>query len=96
MSDDKKLELYTVTIETEIVVLAESLEQAIGAAQKAHRDFDSSAFSYHANRMRYMPGDWSDSIPYGERDEKEPDRTVEQWIALGAAPDYSLHRVRKS
>lgn len=44
---------------------------------------------------RTMPSDWDGSeIPFGECDEDAPDRTVGEWIELGAAPEYTALRER--
>ena len=90
MSD---LKLYTVTLSAEIVVLAESKEEAEDIALLHldvidHLDAD-------AQPMGHMPSDWDGSeIPFGERDEDAPDRTVGEWIELGAAPEYTALRER--
>lgn len=91
MSD---LKLYTVTLSAEIVVLAESKEEAEDIALHGsddaidHLDAD-------AQPMGHMPSDWDGSeIPFGECDEDAPDRTVGEWIELGAAPEYTALRER--
>jgi hypothetical protein len=82
-------QLFTVTLETEIVVLAENLSSAEGAAKEAQRDIDPGAYTIHAVAMRHLPGDWDlQAIPFGDEDKDDPDRTTEQWIAQGAAPLY--------
>lgn len=81
--------LFTVTVETEVVVLAESQEEAEDLAKTDFRDLDVSDFSFVGSNMRYLPGDWETySIPFGLKEDSHPDRTVQEWIDLGAAPFY--------
>ena len=89
--------LFVVTIETEIVVAAETPEEAVEAADDAHRDLDSYSFSRHAMEMTHLPADWDlDSIPYGAREEADPDRTIKNWIDAGAAEKYTALREKLS
>ena len=84
--------LWNVSLETEIVVLAESHEAAVEAAKKAVRDRDitESEFYGRAEPMTYFPaGDDGTEIPFGDRDPAAPDRTVDEWIERGAAPAYT-------
>jgi hypothetical protein len=77
-------QLYNVELTREIVVLAESREEAERRALEADDDGDPDV---HAHEMTYYPGDWDDDcIPFGDRDDEDPDRTVGKWIELGAAP----------
>ena len=90
MTDTNK-RLFTVPIETEIVVLADSEEQAQEIAQRYVRKIDWDQWDVtHATAMRHLPGGWDGScIPYGDGDPGDPDRTVAQWIECGAAPLYT-------
>ena len=87
-TDPKALRLYTVTVETEVVVLASSESEAEYEARYAVRH-DVDDLDAFAKPMRYMPGEWDrDAIPFGERDPAAPDRTIGQWIDAGAAPEF--------
>lgn len=80
------LQLYEVEVTRELLVLARSRADAERLARKVD---DDPMPDVHASEMRCFPGDWEGGeIPYGERDESDPNRTVDQWIALGAAPHY--------
>ena len=88
--DDSKFRLFTVTITTEVIVLAESESEAQQLA-RSESDISFSECDYHASPLRYFPGDWDkSSIPFGEQLEEAPDRTVGEWIDAGAAPEYKL------
>jgi hypothetical protein len=81
-------QLFTVTVEHEIIVVADSADKAEDLAREADIDEEP---DFHATPLRYLPAEWEgDSIPYGDRDETEPDRTVKQWIDAGAAPQYNI------
>lgn len=87
-------QLYVVEITTEIVVCAESEDEAEEFAQDDLREFDD--FSIRAHPMRYWPTHWDDkSIPYGHRDDVSPDRTVKEWMDMGAAPEYKTYQKSK-
>jgi hypothetical protein len=93
MTEERRL--YVVTVESEVLVVARNREEAEKLAQDESFDFDGP--DYHASEMTYMPAVWDkDCLPYGLRDEKEPDRTVGEWIEAGAAPAYkSLAEMRE-
>lgn len=77
-------QLYTVEVVRELIVLADSVEEAGKLAQKAA---DHSVPGYHVREMYYYPDDWDDDcIPFGDYDEESPDRTVGKWSEMGAAP----------
>ena len=77
--------LYVVTISMEIVVAAESAKEAEEIASNGIDDTP----DYSAAPMTWLPGSWEPNcIVYGNNDNEESDRTVEEWIALGAAPEY--------
>jgi hypothetical protein len=88
---DKKL--YVVTVETEIVVVAESREKAVEVAQAGdwhgYEEYD-----YKACEMTWLPGGWTgDAIPYsGGLDDGECDRDLDEWIDLGAAETFKANR----
>lgn len=86
--------LYVVSIETEIVVIAEDEAEAEMAARDAALDVES---DFAAREMTYLPSGWeSDSIPYGDGDDEDQDRTIEGWVNAGAAEAYKTHRDRKA
>ncbi len=81
--------LYNVTIEAEIIVVAESQSEAEQAALHSFRDLDRAEFGASAGVLRFFPCDWDeDAIPFGYRDPDCSDRTVGEWIDMGAAPEY--------
>lgn len=76
--------LYTVTLETEIVVLAESEEAACSEARAALHNLSSDEFDVSAYDLRALPASWSEDLyPYGKGEE-----TIAELIAAGAAPRY--------
>lgn len=78
--------LWTVTIETEIVVVAETQEDAVDTAEDAMSDLSSYDYSTHAAEMVHLPSGWDKgSLPWGDN---EPEQTTQQWIDAGAAPAY--------
>lgn len=79
-------QLFTVVIETEVIVLAESEDKARRIAQNAMRvDIDASTFDYTAGPMNGVPGGWDSScLPYGSAN-----RSLGDLIADGAAPVYT-------
>ena len=79
-----KKQLYVVTIETEIVVCAESESEAEDIAEsEARHQFE---FDHRAQPMRHLPAGWSgDSLVFGI----EEDRTVDELVAEGLAPRYT-------
>lgn len=82
--------LFTVTIQAEIVVVADDAVQAGMEAAKVVRDltFDGT-FGYHAEPMRHFPAEFDGNcMPFGEGDPADPDRTIDAWIEKGAAPEY--------
>jgi hypothetical protein len=82
--------LFTVAIETEVVVLAESSSEAELLARESMRDLDGDQWTMMASPMAYLPAGWEgDAIPYGPGDSEDPDRTVDKWIERGAAPKYT-------
>jgi hypothetical protein len=76
---DKRL--YTVMVYTEEVVVASSREEAERIASQA----DLSIWEYNASPLRCLPPGWNGGeIPWAHID--EPQATVDEWIARGAAP----------
>lgn len=79
------MKLFTVTIETEVVVIAEDKEEAEHEAARVALNED---FECRATPMSHYPAGWhEDSIPFGDGDPEDPDRRVVQWITLGAAEE---------
>jgi hypothetical protein len=88
----KPRKLYVVSVEAEMLVVAESAEQAKELAFK-NGEFEWYQEDYRASEMTHMPAAWDeDSIPFGLSDESEPDRTVGGWLAAGAAKTYVMLR----
>jgi hypothetical protein len=56
-------------------------------ANDSIREVDADSFSVELQPLRWLPAEWDNSIPYGERERADPDRTVKRWIAMGAAPE---------
>lgn len=79
------MKLFSVTITTEIVVVAEDAHAAGDEARDVIRELDYEEFQVHATLLRRLPGEWTmDSIPYGERDQPNPDRTIRGWVDADA------------
>jgi hypothetical protein len=92
MTPDDKRRLYVVSVEAETIVLATSPEEARKFAAK-DAEFTFYPEDFIAREMTHMPADWDEgALPYGLRDEADPDRTVGQWIEAGAAPTYKTLR----
>lgn len=76
-------QLYIVRIETEVVVLAESPEDAEHEARYGHIDDEPEV---SAEPMRYMPGGWErGSLVYGAEGDQELGTLIDQ----GFAPKYT-------
>jgi hypothetical protein len=72
--------LWTVEVTNEIVVLAESREDAEREARKVSR-LDMTP-DYFASEMLSIPSGWHDEdVPYGEHE-----KTIDECIADGCAP----------
>lgn len=88
MSEKK---LFVVKLWNEVVVVAEDENDAQSVAISSLRDVDTSSFGAHAAPMRRLPEDWEpSSIPYGNDSKTERDRTIQNWIDVGAAPEYKV------
>lgn len=84
--------LFTVTIETEILVVAESEAEAAKIAE-SDVEVEWHDSDYIARPMDHMPTGWDDKcIPFGDRLEEDPDRTVGKWMEAGAAPEFAQRR----
>jgi len=82
--------LFTVTIETEVVVLAEDPSEAEQLARESMRHLDEDQWSTTASEMTHLPGGWQgDAIPFGPGVSEDPDRTIDEWVKRGAAPKYT-------
>jgi len=79
--------LYTAKVEIDLVVIADDKDEAKIVALNSFKD---ECFPYiDVEEMNDLPGDWElNCIPYGKSDQNDPDRTVEGWINVGAAPAY--------
>lgn len=82
------MKLFNVTIETEIVVVAETAADAERIGERKLRDIDPFDFDTHARPMAYLPGTWEpQDIPYGHRDPADPNRSIAGWrTVLGTEP----------
>ena len=81
--------LFTARIWNEVVVIAEDERDAQSVAISSLRDVESSSFGAHATPTRYLPEDWEPStIPFGNDHKAERDLTIQNWIDIGAAPEY--------
>lgn len=79
-------QLWIVTVQDEVVVLAESAEGAMRLAKKARRDGTLNPEPESAAPMTYMPGDWdSDCLPYGNGSDAD---SIGVLIKDGRAPKY--------
>lgn len=77
--------LFVVSIETEVVVLADDEREAEREAERI--PLGDCTVDYHAAPMAFMPADWDETaIPFGKTGESE--RTIGEWVKLGAAPKY--------
>ena len=90
METSKKL--FTVQVTYEIIVVASDAAAAERHATAEHV-VDFGEPDVLAVPMSFLPADWDeDSIPFGDSDPAEPDRTIDGWMKLGAAPDYEALR----
>jgi hypothetical protein len=92
--EPSKKRLFTVQIVHEIVVVADDASSAEKRMLvESINDFGPPEIS--AVPLCCLPADWDeDSIPFGDEDPSEPDRTVGGWMKLGAAPDYEALRAK--
>lgn len=78
--------IYRVSITAEVLVCAESEEDAEELAEDAWYDIRSDeTFSFSAGVAKHIAANEKDSLPWGYRDEANPDRTVGEWLALAPA-----------
>lgn len=86
--------LYTVSISHEVVVIAESEDEAREAAEQAWRDVSEYDLDMTPIEMSYLPSGWDGrELPYQANDDL-PEQTVDQWIEAGAAPKLVAWRER--
>lgn len=79
-------QLWIVTVQDEVVVLAESAEEAMKLAKKAKHDGTLNPEPESATPMTYMPCNWdSDCLPYGNASDAD---TIGALIKDGRAPKY--------
>ena len=75
--------LYTVTVESEIVVLADTPEKAEYDAERWAKE---ESFDVFAREMTHLSGGWElESVPYGSNTQ---DKTIKELIEDGCAPEY--------
>ncbi len=82
------MKLFIVRIETEIVVAAEDADAAAHFAAGITQDLDD--YRIAATPMTRLPDGWTiDVAPWGYHELTEnQDRTIDEWIDAGAAPEY--------
>lgn len=72
--------LYSVTITGEVVVVADSIEDAERIAEHDVDHFDMQLSASADRHGFFMPYGWDDgSIPFGEGDKANPDKTIAEW-----------------
>lgn len=82
------LKLYTVVVRHELVVLAANEADAVAIIPRWSRELPIP--SVEANEMMTLPADMAgDEIPFGRTDPEDPDRSIDEWIERGAAPQYT-------
>lgn len=84
------MKLYTVKVEAEYVCIADDEQSAEDAARAAVED-DSFNLEYSAVPMRFLPFGWDGGeIPWPDPgNEPGDEKTVNEWIAVGAAPELT-------
>jgi hypothetical protein len=84
--------LFTVVIQTEIVVLAndethaEIVAKQIVEQEWPARDLRASSFKFQAQPMSHLPVGWDENGFPEDNTLEEPERTIKELIELGAAP----------
>jgi hypothetical protein len=85
--------LFTVVIQTEIIVLAGDETHAEIVAKQivenewpARDDLRASSFKFQAQPMSHLPVGWDENEFPEDNTLKEPERTIRELIELGAAP----------
>jgi hypothetical protein len=83
--------LFNVTLETELVVVAETVEEAEDIALRVPTYELGDSMAANAHETTYLPDDWEeDALPFGEN--KGDD--IGQWISSGGAPALLAQRER--
>lgn len=85
-------ELYTVTIESEVIVYAENKKEAINIVNTNINmgNIDITYEDMSADKMSSLGQGWElDYVPYGKFDEWSEPPTIKKLIELGAAPRYT-------
>lgn len=81
------MQLYTASITIEVIVRADSPEQAQRIAEREWLNETVDAHDFEVAPMTSIPGAWdADCYVYGDH---KDDRTVSECIAAGEAPKYS-------
>lgn len=79
--------IYRVSITAEVLVCAESEEDAEELAEDDWSDIRSDeTFSFSAAPAKHISDDEKRSIPWGYRGKDNADRTVGEWLALAPVP----------
>jgi hypothetical protein len=82
--------LYNVMVEYKLVILADSEGDAEYEALEVVMYGDLDDPSCSAVPLRYFPSGWNkECLPYGDMDQTDPDRTIQAWMDLGAAPELN-------
>lgn len=90
-STEGEVKLYTVELAVELIVIAESEDDAILQVQRMSSLDVPKAEIDSVSETSWLPSDWDeDAIPFGKSDPADPDRTIRQWAEMGAAPKLKL------
>lgn len=90
------MKLYSVKVETEVIVLANDKAGAEGAAREAIHDMGAYDLDYDISPLRYLPFGWQGGeLPWVDPDLEAPERTVDEWIEAGAAPELSERMAKR-
>ena len=84
--------LFVATITHEVIIVADDAFFAAAHASKLSAS-DYGEAEVDVTEMITLPADWDEeAIPFGDRAEGDPDRTVGAWVERGAAPAYAACR----
>ena len=87
--------LFCVRVMAEYLVVANSKDDATKVVEQQFCRGGNELEVDDTSEMTAYPGGWDkDAIPYGYRDPADPDRTVEKWIEMGHAPEYTATQRR--
>lgn len=91
------MKLYTVTLETEVVVVAEDEEGAERAAADALSEMGSYDLCFSAQPLRFLPIGWDGKeLPFPDPDLEIPEMDINGWIDAGAAPELTARMAKRA